>query len=120
MPKSLHLVLAAGFAAMVLFAHSPAEAKSGKYEFMKATADRVWRLNTETGEITVCTLRGENLVCTVSSDAAMPPKKSYSEMKADSQKQRRQQQDKEMRIIDRMLSFFRELITMSREESGSN
>jgi hypothetical protein len=49
---------------------------AGKYQIVKSTETRVWRLNKETGEIAVCDLDGANLVCTTSSDAAEVPKKS--------------------------------------------
>lgn len=111
----------AGFAAVP----APASAADGKYQLMKATENRVWRLNKETGEIAVCTLSGERLVCTTSSDAATPPKKSYEQMRADKAaqekalaEQRRKREDQDLAILERILAFFRELITMSREQNA--
>jgi hypothetical protein len=108
------------------FASEPARADDGKFQLMKATENRVWRLNKETGEIAVCTLEGERLLCTTSSEAAMPPKKSYAEMKAEkdaaekaAHERRRKQDEMEMKILDRILAFFRELITMSKEQSAA-
>lgn len=100
-------------------------AENAKFQFMKATENRVWRLNTESGEITVCTLDGERLLCTTSADAAMPTKKSYAEMqaeKAEAEKQMAAQRQKdkevEMKMFERFLAFFRELITMSQEKGS--
>jgi len=110
-------VAAAGAAA------APASADDGKYQLMKATEDRVWRRNEETGEIAVCTLKGERLLCTTSSEAARPPKKSYEQMRADKAaqekalaEQRRKLDDQELKILERILAFFRELITITREQ----
>lgn len=90
-----------------------------KYEFMKATENRVWRLNKETGEVAVCTLEGERLICTTSKDAAMPPPKSYKQLKADEQKRRDKQHDQDLAILDRIFQFFKEMITMSKnQETG--
>ena len=36
--------------------------RDGVYQIVKATDSRVWRLNTQTGEIAVCSLEGESLV----------------------------------------------------------
>jgi hypothetical protein len=109
----------------LLAAAAPALADD-KYQFMKATESRVWRLNTDTGEITVCSLAGENLVCTTSAKAATPDAKTYAEMqkeKAEAERQlvaeRKKREDTEMKIIERFLAFFRELLTLSREQEGS-
>ncbi|MBL6933569.1 MAG: hypothetical protein ISR45_11510, partial [Rhodospirillales bacterium] len=38
-----------------------ADEGAGNFEIMKATADKIWRLNKKTGEISICTLVGERL-----------------------------------------------------------
>ena len=57
------------------------------YEIVKATEDRVWRLNRQTGEIAVCSLLEEQLLCTNSTEAIVPPTMTY----ADLQTQREQE-----------------------------
>jgi len=89
-----------------------ASSDDDRFQFMKATENRVWRLDKRSGEIAVCTLNGQRLVCTTSSDAAMPPKKSYAQVQADAD----QQHDKDLAILERVFAFFRELITMAKEE----
>ena len=126
MPRLTISLVFASFALAALLASGPAAAaEDAKYQFMKATENRVWRLNTESGEITVCTLDGERLLCTTSSDAAMPTKKSYAEMQADKAEaqqqmaaQRKKDKDVEMKMFERFLAFFRELITMSQEKGS--
>ncbi len=90
---------------------------SGKYQITKATADRVWRLNTETGEIAVCKLAGENLICTTTSDAAAVPKKSYDDILAEREAAEKaalaadaERRDRELKLLDKILAFFREMI----------
>jgi hypothetical protein len=119
------LPLAAALAAGLVAAQTPAQADDGKYQLMKAKEDRVWRLNKETGEIAVCTLTGERLLCTTSSDAATPPKQSYDQMRADKAAQekalaeeRRKRENQELKILERILAFFRDLITMTREQDA--
>ena len=82
-------VLPIGIALALSAAHIPAlmaqEAKSdpGIYQIVKAENDRVWRLNRETGEIAVCTLLGEMLSCTSSTEAAQPKAKTLAEREAE-------------------------------------
>ena len=123
MPVRILFVLTLFAAALASAAPAFAD---GKYQFMKATESRVWRLNTETGEITVCSLAGENLVCTTSANAAKPDAKTYAEMQKDKAEaerewaaERKKREDTQMKIIDRFLAFFRELLTISREREGS-
>lgn len=91
--------------------------RDGVYQIVKATEDRVWRLNTETGEIAVCALAGENLVCTSTSDAAEVPKKSYAEIEAERTKaadaakaKRAAEREQELKFLDKLLALFRELL----------
>ncbi len=104
----------------------PARAGDGKYQLMKATENRVWRLNKETGEIAVCTLQGEQLLCATSLEAALPPKKSYDQMRAEkaaaeraAAEHRRKQEEVDIKILDRILAFFRELITLAKEQEAA-
>lgn len=115
------------FAAPVAQAQSPEGKRDGIYQIVKATDSRVWRLNTQTGEIAVCSLDGENLVCTTTSDAADVPKKSYKQITAErkAEEQARQaeyeaQQERELKIIDKILALFRELLAtaMGKSEGG--
>ncbi|MCK5778188.1 MAG: hypothetical protein KAH11_05310 [Rhodospirillales bacterium] len=115
------------FAAPVAHAQSAEGTRDGIYQIVKATDSRVWRLNTQTGEIAVCTLDGENLVCTTTSDAADVPKKSYeqiaAERKAEEQKRQAEyqaQQERELKIIDKILALFRELLAtaMGKSDGG--
>ncbi len=115
------------FAPPVAHAQSAEGTRDGIYQIVKATDSRVWRLNTQTGEIAVCTLDGENLVCTTTSDAADVPKKSYeqiaAERKAEEQKRQAEyqaQQERELKIIDKILALFRELLAtaMGKSEGG--
>ncbi len=91
--------------------------RDGVYQIVKATDSRVWRLNTQTGEIAVCDLAGENLVCTTSANAADVPKKSYAEIEAEREATAKaaaeEQQEKrtmELKFLDKILAIFRELL----------
>lgn len=116
------LVLALALPVLALPADSAkAETAEGKrdgiYQIVKATENRVWRLNTVTGEIAVCDLSGENLVCTTTNDAAAVPKKSYAEIEAErdaAQKTadaaRQAERERELQFLDKILALFREFL----------
>ena len=98
---------------------------SGKYQITKATGDRIWRLNTETGEIAVCKLEGENLICTTTSDAAAVPKKSYDQITAEREAAEKaaiaadaERRDRELKMLDKILAFFRELLATAMGQSS--
>lgn len=99
----------------------------GIYQIMKATETRVWRLNTQTGEIAVCDLSGENLVCTSTTDAAAVPKKSYEEIEAErkaemeaADKKAAEDRARELKFLDKILAFVRELIQTALGQSPSS
>lgn len=98
-------------------AQSAEGTRDGVYQIVKATESRVWRLNTQTGEIAVCELAGENLVCTTTSDAAEVPKKSYAEIEAERTRaqeaadaEREAKREQELRFLDKILALFREML----------
>lgn len=114
----LRPVLATTTVLVALFAASAsAEAPDGQtYQIIKATDSRVWRLNTETGEIAVCTLDGEQLVCTSSAQAVTPPAKSYAELEAERERleqleaQRRDAKRKRsIAMLNLMMNAFRDI-----------
>ena len=85
------------------------------FEFLKATENRVWRLNRQTGEIAVCTLERDALLCSTSSGAAETPATTYEELKqreaaelAAAQEQEQQERERAMKLIDRMVEVFKE------------
>lgn len=125
------LLLAAPLLAGVLPAAGPAGAQDdagatsdtagsgGRYEIVQAGPDRVWRLDTETGVVSVCSLSGDRLVCTASSEAARPPERSYEQLQAERKAAERQETQEQLRVLDRMLTAFKEIVSMLiRHEAG--
>ena len=100
---------------------------AGKYQIVKSTENRVWRLNKETGEIAVCDLDGANLVCTTSSDAAEVPKKSYAELEAEkasaakaAEQQKEADREQELKMLDKAMTLIREFINTALGNEGAN
>ncbi len=93
------------------------DTQSGVYQIMKATEDKVWRLNTQTGEIAVCTLEGENLFCTTTNEAAVAPQMTYEEREAQQERdataadlERADKRERDMAFMDRMMELARSFI----------
>jgi hypothetical protein len=88
-----------------------AEVKTaGRYQIVEATPRRVWRLDTKTGEIAICQLNGDRLVCTASSEAARPDPKDYETLKAEEQAAEQQDAERKLAFIEKILSLFREFV----------
>ena len=86
------------------------------YEIVRATENRVWRLNKQTGEVAVCTLEGPQLVCVSSESAAVPPAKSYAELEAERAQQseadareREEERRRKMAMLNLMMEAFKGL-----------
>ncbi len=126
--------------AIAVFAPTGASAADdctgARYQIHKATKDRVWRLNRCTGTIEVCALSGDRLVCTSSQEATRPPKESYKQRQArlrreradaeaaerrrhaDKRKYDREQKDKDITLIRRIIRAIESIITATVERDA--
>jgi len=96
----------------------PTGTEAGNFQIMKATADKVWRLNRNSGEISVCSLDGERLVCTSSTEAIRPPSITYEERKAERKRLDDEQQAKDMEFLDRALAAIRSIFSASQNRAN--
>ena len=119
------LALVAGLALIAApEAVAQTQTSTSEFEFLKATEDRVWRLNRQTGEIAVCTLERETLLCSTSSGAAKTPATSYEELKqreaaelASAEAKDKEERERAMRLLDRMVEVFKEFTSEATSES---
>lgn len=96
----------------------PAVRGEGRYQIVEATPDRVWRLDTRTGEISMCKLAGDRLICTHSSQAAEPPRADYETLQAQREAQEEAEAKRQLRFLDKMLEMFRELVRYALQREG--
>ena len=119
------LTLAVGLLALPLangvHAQDGSGESGGRYQIVQASPDRVWRLDTRPGVVSVCSLKGDRLVCTASSEAARPPERSYEELQAEERQQAEAEKEETLAILDRLIALFRELVAfvMSRDGGGA-
>lgn len=95
-----------------------ADEGAGNFEIMKATADKIWRLNKTTGEISICTLVGERLQCTSSTEAIRPPTRTYEEQQVENERLAKENRAKDMEFLDRALNAIRSLFAASMEHEN--
>ena len=100
---------------------------SQTYQIIKATDSRVWRLNTQTGEIAVCSLDGEQLICTSSAQAISPPTKTYADLESERREQeqldaqgREEKREPSLAMLSIMMNAFKNLAIAGSEVSNSN
>jgi len=122
----MRLLITSLFALGILgvgFLTTPTEAtaqEEGNFEIMKATANKIWRLNKTTGEISVCSLEGERLICTSSTEAIRPPAMTYEEREAEQKRLNQEKKAKDMEFFDRALNAIRSLFEASLDREGES
>ncbi len=91
-----------------------------RYQIVRATEHRVWRLDKASGEITVCKLQRDRMMCANSTDAVVAPKRSYEDLQAERAAKKARDRDTQIATLDRMLMLFRELVAYSIEQENAN
>ena len=128
--------IVAAFAILFLFATVPAAYAEGpdqrtrvtseryqppveRYQIVRATEHRVWRLDKTNGEITMCTLQRDRMMCANSTDAVVAPKRSYEELQKERSANKARDRERQIATLDRMLMLFRELVAYSIEQENA-
>lgn len=124
LPVTLATLLLTLSGAVPALAADKAEQAAGNYQIVKATDNRVWRLNRQTGEIAVCTLdaSGAALVCMNSNESVKPPIKDFAALEAarkaaanDVKAQRKEDLSRDLAFLDRMVESFKSIIKAAME-----
>lgn len=125
--KSPFLVMISATFALAYSLGAPAGQHGSVYEIVRATESQVWRLNKHTGEIAVCALKGEQLICTSSAQAATPPAKTYAQLEAEREEaarleaeRRAEKRKRSLAMLNLMLSSFREIAIAGAQMEQTN
>jgi hypothetical protein len=93
------------------------DTRADVYQIIHAGPDRVWRLNKKTGEVTVCTLENDHLVCVPGVEAPKSQTPTFDQIEAEraraaaeSEQRRKEENAKRMAVLDRMIAAFRQFI----------
>jgi hypothetical protein len=97
---------------------STREATAPRYQIIKTEQGRTWRLDSETGLITVCQLRDSRLFCTDSSMATIMPKATPKQLETERKEQRQAKREDRNEIFDRFMGFFDRIIEFAQKHAG--
>ncbi len=100
---------------IAMVADPAAAAEDGNYQLLKATPEKVWRLNKRTGEIAVCSLQGKRVVCTAGAEAKSPAALSEQELKA----REKEKRSRELAFFERIFALVREFIRAAMDEESA-
>ena len=102
-------------------AQAPAPAKpAARYQIVKADDRMTWRLDTETGDITVCRLEKDRMVCANSADATILPKVSSEDLRKQEAERRAEKKAERNEVLDRFMAFFERIIRLGKEQAGDD
>ena len=77
-----------------------------------------WRLDTVTGEITVCRLEHDRMICARSTEAAELPRVSPQQLEAERADRRKARSAERNEILDRFMAFFERIVRFAQKHSG--
>jgi hypothetical protein len=93
--------------------------ETGDFQIVKATETVAWRLNRKSGEIAVCKLDGDTMLCSSSTTAVTKGQESYDAYKTDKQNSEKNRQDHEMAVLDKVMDFFKTIMTLMMGNEGN-
>ena len=89
-----------------------------RYQIVKTEQGRTWRLDTRTGEITVCGLREDRLICASSNMATQIPSATPEQLEAERKARRDARRAESNEIFERFMSFFDRIIKFAQKHAG--
>ena len=91
-----------------------------RFQIIKTEHGRTWRLNTETGEITVCRLQADRMICANSTMATEMPKATPKQLESERQQERLARRDEGKEMLDRFMGFFERIIKFAQKHAGGD
>jgi len=86
-----------------------------KYQIVKADQERVWRLNTETGEIAVCQMEAGRMVCASSGETIDRSTATVEDLEKARERERTAVREDKFATMDRLMVFFERFVKMVSE-----
>ena len=94
------------------------KSRAPRFQIIKAENGMTWRLDTQTGEMTVCRLDRERLVCANSKMATEMPKATPRQLETERKERRKAERDERNEILDRFMAFFDRIIEFAQKQTG--
>lgn len=89
----------------------------GRYQIVKTDNGASWRLDTVTGEITVCRLESDRMICAKSTEATELPPVSAAELEKQRAEQRAERRTEKTEMLDRFFGFFERMLKFAEKNA---
>ena len=89
----------------------------GRYQIVKTDNGASWRLDTVTGEITVCRLEADRMICAKSTEATELPPVSAAELEKQRAEQRAERRTEKTEMLDRFFGFFERMLKFAEKNA---
>lgn len=96
------------------------QAVAPRYQIVKTEHGRTWRLDTQTGEMTVCRLRDDRMICANSTMATELPKATPEQLEKRDEEQRQAKRADRNEMLDRFMGFFERIIKFAQKQAGNS
>ena len=90
---------------------------SPRFQIIKTEQGRTWRLDTQTGKITVCQLREDRMICADSTTATQLPQATPEQLEKQEQERRQAKREDREEIFDRFITFFERIIKFAQKHA---
>ena len=92
-------------------------AAPGRYQIVKTENGASWRLDTVTGEITVCRLEADRMICAKSTEATELPQVSAAELEKQRAEQRAERRAEKTEMFDKFFGFFERMLNFAEKHA---
>lgn len=93
------------------------QATAPRFQIIKTEQGRTWRLDTQTGKITVCHLRNDRMICADSTTATQLPQATPEQLEKQEQERRHAKREDRNEMLDRFMNFFERIIKFAQKHA---
>lgn len=91
----------------------PVWAEGPRYQIIKSENGTLWRMNTETGEIAICTAKGARMVCASSGEQIEKSTLSADDLDAAQNERRARKRMETTQTLDKLVDVFERLLDIA-------
>jgi len=115
-------VLAAAALMLITFpalSASPVKAEGARYQIVKSENGKLWRLNTETGEIAMCQAEAARMVCTSSGGQIEKSNLSAADLEAAAAVRSARKQVERAETLDKLVDVFERILGIAEKHQNT-
>jgi hypothetical protein len=96
-------------------APDPTTGTPGRFQIVKTENGTAWRLDTVTGEITVCRLESDRMICAKSTEATELPKATPEQLEKQRVERKQERKAEKTEMLDKFFSFFERMMRFAQQ-----